>query len=67
MISSENMATEENVPEHSVEDRLYNLEQLMALMQRQKELRRKEDLEEALRRAEIEERRAAEVEHLFRC
>ena len=32
----------------------------MALMQRQKELRRKEDLEEALRRAQIEERRAAE-------
>eukprot|EP01037_Dinobryon_pediforme_P019729 gene19729-20198_t len=58
--SSENMALEENVPEHSVEDRLDNLEQLMALMQRQKELRRKEDLEEALRRAEIEERRAAE-------
>ena len=44
-----------------MEDRLDNLEQLMALMQRQKELRRKEDLEEALRRAEIEERRAAEV------
>ena len=58
--SSENMALEENVPEHSVEDRLDNLEQMLALMQRQKELRRKEDLEEALRRAEIEERRAAE-------
>jgi len=49
MNSSENMALEENVPEHSVEDRLDNLEQLMALMQRQKELRRKEDLEEALK------------------
>ena len=58
--TSENIALEENVPEHSVEDRLDNLEQLMALMQRQKELRRKEDLEEALRRAQIEERRAAE-------
>ena len=58
--SSENIALEEKVPEHSVEERLDNLEQLMALMQRQKELRRKEDLEEALRRAQIEERRAAE-------
>ena len=58
--SSENMAIEENVPEHSVEDRLDNLEQMLALMHRQKELRRKEDLEEAQRRAEIEERRAAE-------
>ena len=64
---SENMALEENVPEHSVESRLDNLEQLMALMQRQKELRRKEDLEEALRRAQIEERRAQKIEHLLRC
>ena len=60
MNSSENITLEENVPEPSVEDRLDNLEQMLALMQRQKELRRKEDLEEALRRAEIEERRAAE-------
>jgi len=57
---SENIALKENVLEHSVEDRLDNLEQILALMQRQKELRRKEDLEEALRRAVIEERRAAE-------
>jgi len=35
---SENVALEENVPEHSVEDRLDNLELMLALMQRQKEL-----------------------------
>jgi len=58
--SSENIALEGNVPEHSVEDRLDNLQQMLALMWRRKELRRKEDLKEALRRAEIEERRAAE-------
>ena len=60
MNSSENIALEGNVPEHSVGDRLDNLQQMLALMQRQKELRRKEDLKEALRRAEIEEHRAAE-------
>jgi len=51
--------TSQNVSEHS-EDRLENLEQLLELKQRHEEQRRKENLEASLRRAEIEERYAAE-------
>ena len=58
--SSDGEKISEEKNESSVEQRLDELEQLITMMQIQREQRRREDQEEAARRMEISERRAAE-------